>query len=244
MGATLRLLRPFDGLMDLSCLSALTDAPPAAFPAVRVPVGRTAAALSELFAIEPDGGDTLVRSGDLRRAIRVGAGLSRGAIRVIGSVGAEAGAGMTGGTLHISGSAGDHALSHMENGFAVIAGDAGDGLARAMRRGMLVVSGRCGENACAELRGGTALLLSGAGRGLCAGMDRGMVLLPPGADVPAGFSRAARMDLPFLRLTLTLLRERGVPLPDAWYGAAFTRYRGDAAALGKGEIFIPAEVDT
>ena len=67
------------------------------------------------------------------------------------------------------------------------------------------------------------------------------MILPGGAVIPSGFSRAASLDYPFLRLLFLLLAQRDVTLPHGWIGGVFTRYRGDAAGLGKGELFVCSE---
>ncbi len=238
MGFDLFLQRDFNGLIDLSPLSEAIDASRESLSALIVPAGRESVRLGELFVIEPAEGDGLTLHGDLRRAIRVGAGMAHGSIRVMGDVGAEAGYGMRGGTLAIEGNAGEAALSHMENGFAQIFGGAKSGLARMMRRGVIVVSGACGDAACEQMRGGTALLLDRVGENLARGMKRGTVLLGETERAPYGFLPAANVDLVFLRLLYAMLASRGVCLPENWRGGTFTRYRGDFSSLGKGEIFL------
>ena len=131
----------------------------------------------------------------------------------------------------------------MQNGFVRIDGDAEEGLAHGMRRGMIVVSGRARGETCAAMRGGTVLLLNGTDEPeqLARGLSRGTVILPKGAGVPSGFSGAAILDYTFLRLLFLELEQRGEKLPLCWLGGVFTRYRGDAAGLGKGEIFVLSE---
>ena len=239
MGAILRLASAFDGLLDLSPLSALTGAPLDVLGEAPLVSGRGEARADALFTLAPQPGDTLTLCGDLSRAIRIGAGLAHGTICVEGDAGPEAGLLLCGGTLHIRGSAGDDALMRMENGFARIDGSAGADFASSMRRGTAVVYGRCGSGACRSMRGGTALLLGGAEEAdLARDMRRGTVCLPAGNAVPAAFSRAADVDISFMRLLLCELKKRGLPLPEDWYGAAFTRLRGDPAALGKGELML------
>ena len=150
---------------------------------------------------------------------------------------------MLGGELIVLGSVGKNACREMQNGFVRISGDAEEGLARGMRRGMIVVCGRARGETCAAMRGGTVLLLNGTDEPeqLARGLSRGTVILPKGAFVPSGFSRAASLDYTFLRLLFLELEQRGEKLPQGWLGGVFTRYRGDAAGLGKGEIFVLSE---
>jgi hypothetical protein len=147
---------------------------------------------------------------------------------------------MEGGKLTIRGSAGKNACREMQNGFVVIAGAAEDGLAHSMRRGIIVVEGIAQGQTCAQMRGGTLLLTSGVAYPdqLARGMSRGTVLLPAGIAIPGGFAEAASVDLAFLRLLFHELMKRGVTVPEGWASGVFTRFRGDAAGLGKGELFV------
>jgi formylmethanofuran dehydrogenase subunit C len=151
---------------------------------------------------------------------------------------------MGGGELTIFGDAGKNACVEMQNGFVRICGNVDSGFAREVRRGMLIVEGKAHGETCVGLRGGTVILLGGAEDEnlLANGMHRGTILLPGGAAAPDGFVRAADVDIVFLRLLFRLLEKHGASLPSDWDGGVFTRWVGDAAGLGKGETFIPAEV--
>ncbi|MPM32081.1 Formyltransferase/hydrolase complex Fhc subunit C [bioreactor metagenome] len=243
MGVILTLKKSLETLLDLAPLSELVNADSEELANAKLAYGRELVSVSELFTVAVSAEEGLTLNGDLQLCINAGAGMSEGKITIASSVGASAGEGMTGGELIVRGSVGKNACREMQNGFVRIDGDAENGLARGMRRGMIVVGGRARGEACAALRGGTVLLLSGTDEPeqLARGMSRGTVILPKGAGVPSGFSRAASLDYAFLRLLFLELEQRGEKLPLCWLGGVFTRYRGDAAGLGKGEIFVLSE---
>jgi formylmethanofuran dehydrogenase subunit C len=243
MGAIMTLKKPLDTLLDLAPLSNFTCADADELAIVKLAYGWEFLSAGELFRIEPSAEEGLTLNGELRLCINAGAGMHQGRMTVASSVGASAGEGMLGGELIVRGSVGKDACREMQNGFVRISGDAESGLARGMRRGMIVVGGRARGEACAQMRGGTVVLLNGTvePEQLANGLSRGTVILPKGAGVPSGFSRAASLDYTFLRLLFLELEQRGVKLPQGWQGGVFTRYRGDAAGLGKGELFVFSE---
>ena len=243
MGAILTLKKPLETLLDLAPLSGLVLAQTQELEKIKLAYGRETVSLTELFIITPSAEEGLTLKGELRLCINAGAGMRQGKMTVVSSVGASAGEGMLGGELIVIGSVGKNACREMQNGFVRISGDAEEGLARGMRRGMIIVCGRARKEACAEMRGGTVLLLNGTDEPeqVARGLSRGTVILPKGAGVPSGFSRAASLDYTFLRLLFLELEQRGEKLPIGWLGGVFTRYRGDAAGLGKGEIFVLSE---
>ncbi len=243
MGTVLTLKKPLDTLLDLEPLSALTETDADAIAAVALRYGRHTPAAGELFEIKRTDKNGLTLRGDLRLAVNVGAGMEGGRIRAESSVGDGAGARMRGGELRVCGGAGRNACAELQNGFVLIEQNAADGLARCVRRGTIVVGGAAEGEVCAGLRGGTVLLLGGAAdeSRLARGMCRGTILLPAGTRAPDGFRLAADVDLVFLRLLFLRLRERGVSVPEGWNGGTFTRFVGDAAGLGKGELFVFSE---
>lgn len=243
MGAILTLKKPLETLLDLSPLSELVLAQTQELEKTKLAYGRETVSITELFSAASSAEEGLTLNGELRLCINAGAGMRAGKMTVASSVGASAGEGMLGGELIVRGSVGKNACREMQNGFVRISGDAESGLARGMRRGMIVIYGRARGEACAAMRGGTVLLLNGTDEPeqLARGLSRGTVILPKGASVPSGFSRAASLDYTLLRLLFLELEQRGEKLPQGWQGGVFTRYRGDAAGLGKGEIFVLLE---
>jgi len=243
MGTILTLKKPLETLLDISPLSDLVLAQTQELEKIKLAYGRETVLITELFTVTPSIEEGLTLKGELRLCINAGAGMRAGKMTIVSSVGASAGESMTGGELIVQGSVGKNACREMQNGFVRISGDTESGLARGMRRGMIVLCGRARGEACAEMRGGTVLLLNGTDEPeqLARGLSRGTVILPKGAAVPSGFLRAASLDFTFLRLLFLELEQRGEKLPQGWFGGVFTRYRGDAAGLGKGEIFVLSE---
>jgi len=243
MGLILTLREPLTTLLDLEPLSALACAGAETVLDTKLQYGRFAVSAWDLFQLEPGCENGLILRGELRLAIHIGAGMRGGRIAVESSVGAGAGARMQDGELVIRGDAGMDACRDMQGGFVHIGGKAESGLMRDSRRGLVVLEGLAQGEICGGMRGGTALLLGDMKEdgNLARGLSRGTVILPKGAKVPAGFSRTADADLAFLRLLFCTLEKRGVCVPDGWVGGVFTRYCGDAAGLGKGELFVPAE---
>jgi formylmethanofuran dehydrogenase subunit C len=243
MGVVLTLKKPLDTLLDLEPLSAHVSAGIWEISDTPLRYGRGRISAGELFCVRETEQTGLTLCGDIHLAINVGAGMRNGRITAESTVGAGAGARMAGGELIIAGDAGKKACFEMQNGFVQIFGVAGDGFAYGVRRGTLILYGRAEGEACVDFRGGTALLLGGVGdaENLADGMSRGTVLLPKGTAAPGGFLRAANGDFVFLRLLFAVLGQRGVSLPEGWPGGVFTCWVGDAAGLGKGEIFIPME---
>ena len=239
MGAILTLKRPLNTLLDLEPLSAFAEGGADGIERAPLRMGGRLVRTGELFERDEtaDGGLTL--RGELRLCVHIGAGMRNGSIRAESSVGAGAGARMEGGELEILGDAGKGACRNMQNGFVRIRGGAESGLAENMRRGIVVLEGRAEGTVGEKMHGGTVLLLGGAAAAEQIGrsLSRGTIILPNGAEIPGGFARTASGDYAFLRLLFLELLEKGVPIPNGWVGGAFTRFRGDAAGLGKGEVF-------
>ena len=160
-----------------------------------------------------------------------------------GNAGPYAGRGMEDGFLRVAGDAGMYACEAMQGGLAVFEGNVLSGLGDHMRRGVVVVYGEASGDVLPDMLGGTVLLIGGLAPDarLCEGMNRGTVILPDVRDVPPSFERTSDVDLVFMRYLLRQLIDKGVRVPEEWLDGPFTRWRGDMAALGKGEIFVPAE---
>ncbi len=233
--------------------------------AVALPYGRGAVRADVLFAVSPCKAPGLTLCGDLTLGANLGQGLAAGTIRAEGNAGPNLGRLMTGGEITVCGDVGENAFEDMQNGFGVVLGAARGGACRRMRRGTVVL-GAAGGPLGAAMRGGTLLVQSllhlgaqGEATKLGMGMDRGTIILTEGflepmggaatmrtgredAGVPLpGFSAAAQTSLPFLRLVFRMLRQRGAPVCETDGDGALIRLRGDSSALGKGELFVPAE---
>lgn len=254
MGIKLRLREPLYTWLDLSPFSPLADTsagdvsgPADEAASVLLSYGRRAVRADALFAVSACDAPGLCFFGDLTLGLGLGQRLGTGCIRAEGNVGPYLGRGMTGGEIWACGNAGENAFDGMQNGFGVLSGAALDGACRRMRRGTVVLGGAGGALG-EEMRGGTllvqGLLPQGAAGGptrVGRGMDRGTILLPAGASVPEGFSAAAALPLPFLRFLYRQLAARGINVPATDGDGTYIRCRGDAQALGKGEVFLPAE---
>ena len=231
-------------------------------------IGATRASLKvgDLFVLREGSRETLVFDGGAERFDRIGVGLAGGAIRVVGDVGVEAGRGMTGGKLAIEGGAGAYAGSGMRGGVLEIRGDVGErlgapraGETEGMNGGLIYVAGRAGERAGDRLRRGFILiegsvgdypgsrmiagtLAIGGSAGALPGylMNRGTILLAGGvAQMAPTFRDCGVFDLAAAKLIAAHVEAKSVRLAAAFRGA-LRRYAGDLAALGKGEIFVPA----
>ena len=191
-------------------------------------------------------------AGSLREEIKAGSGwligagerMEGGSLDIKGEAGPYAGRQMAGGFLRVRGYAGEGACTSMQGGLAIFESGVASGLGERMRRGVIAVYGEAEGDVLPDMLGGTVLLIGGLAPGahLLEGMNRGTVILPDEADVPPYFERTSDVDLVFLRYLFRQLEAQGVAVPKAWFDVPFTRWRGDMAALGKGEIFTPAGI--
>ena len=149
---TFTLIEEPPGRLDLSPLTpqALAGMQRSDIEKIQIGTSRMPLALGEVFRISGNHVQTIFLEGGSSRFDRVGAGLTEGAIRVAGDVGAQAGRGMRGGRLTVEGNAGPHAGSGMRGGRLEILGDADDHLGAplagelaGMNGGVLVVRGKC-----------------------------------------------------------------------------------------------------
>ena len=266
---TFRLLGSPPQRVDLSGLTpeALKDKSVAEIASLPIHTTRAALSVGDLFDVKDGDGDEIVFEGGAERLDRVGAGLSQGAVRVVGEVGVEAGRGMTGGSLFIEGAAGAYAGSGLRGGVLRITGDAGErvggpragetegmngGLihvggsagARAgdrMRRGFLLIEGAAGDYAGSRMIAGTIAIGGKAGALPGYLMNRGTLLLASGAErMSPTFLDCGAFELVAARLIAAHVDKISARLGAAFRGP-LRRYAGDLAALGKGEIFTKGE---
>ena len=167
--------------------------------------GNRSEPLAEFFRVEGDAGDgEILLEGEMDRVKWVGAGMTRGLIRIQGSIGMHLGSEMSGGRIHVSGGdAGDWVGAEMRGGLIHVSGNAGHqvgaayrGSRRGMRGGTILINGSAGNevgstmrrgliaigNDCSDFAGGSmiagSILLFGAtGIRLGAGMKRGTIAL-------------------------------------------------------------------
>ncbi len=226
--------------------------------------GRDRVALGEWFDVLPGEPDVLRIEGDLSRFDGVGAGLEEGTLHVSGDVGDSAGLGMSGGRLvvdgdardlvgcamrggwlEVAGAVGDLAasalpgdLDGMVGGTLVVRGRAGDRLADRMRRGTVVIHGDVGDFAASRMVAGTLALGGACGAMPGWGMRRGSVVFAGAA--PRAASTFVDVDSDagvFWQLLARDLARFGPPFDDL-PRRGMTRFAGDLAVQGKGELLV------
>jgi formylmethanofuran dehydrogenase subunit C len=203
-------------------------------------------ALGDLFEITGNPDARIRFTGDLQSVDRVGAGLNDGQVTIEGSVGIEAGLGMSGGALVIEGDAGERAgaapLGHkrgMAGGELIVQGSAGPEAGAYMRRGLLAIARFAGDRTGLGMIAGTIIVFGRAGSDTGLWSKRGSVVALGDITPPATYSYACTYQPPHLRLTLTRLRDHfRLPVRRRHLTGLYSRYSGDLAELGKGEILV------
>lgn len=261
-----RLGAPPPERLDLSPLTPAGLAGKSAAEIAAIPIGTTKRGLTvgDVFAVSGDDPAEIVFEGGSERFDRVGLGLAAGRITVVGDVGLEVGRAMKGGSIRVAGSAGPLAGAAMTGGLLTVEGDAGDfaggathGAMAGQAGGVLVVKGRTGERTGDRMKRGLIVVLGGAGAHAGSRMSGGTILAPSFGDFPgtlmkrgtliAGshgdlgptFVHSGGFELPFLRLFAKHILAT-VPEAVALVPSRAERFRGDMAALGKGEILVGA----
>lgn len=272
---TLRVKAPPGFEIDGSQLlpASLAEMPLAALERLALRAGDDTIPVGKLFDVSrsesakdaADDEPTLVIEGDCRWLARIGAGMERGTLRVLGAAGDYAGAQMRGGTLAIEGDAADFAACEMRGGrlsiagncgdFAAaaragemegmtggtlaIGGNAGERLADRMRRGLVLVGGNTGAFAASRLVAGTICVAGRIGEHYGYGMRRGtLVLATPPAALPATFAAGGRGFDVFWALLVKSLSGETAPFSRFAADRLPRRYAGDLAVDGRGEILI------
>lgn len=243
---TLRLRTPLAARLDLEGIlpQRTVDLDARAIAALPVSLAGRMCPLGDLFAVEGERSAHIRFEGDLRGAVRLGAGLSMGRIDVAGDVGDDAGMAMSGGVLHVSGSAGDRlcaaapgASKGMTGGEAIVRGSAGAEAGARCRRGLIVIGSDAGPQAARDIIAGTIVVLGRTGAEPGRRSKRGSIVALGGIDVPATYRYACTYEPVFTRLLLLYIRRtHGVAVSDELVGSRFHRYCGDAGEPGKGEI--------
>ncbi len=248
-----------DRLQALS-LSAVCQMP--------VRIGNRTLSLCELFTIEGDPADAVIRfNGNLECVKGIGAGMASGRI-VAEQVGIHAGARMTGGTLElasvgnwlgaemrggrivVNGNAGNSvggaylgSRLGMTGGEIIVLGNAGDEVGNRMRRGLIAVNGRCGAFAGASMIAGSLFAFGGVGERAGAGMKRGTIVVgTPDVELPRSFGFSCEYRPSFLsvyfRYLASIARSDRLALLQD-PSQMFRCYRGDLLTGGRGEVLAP-----
>lgn len=226
--------------------------------------------LGEFFSVAGDPSDeSIAWHGDLSGVHWIGAKMTGGRMRVVGSAGRHVGSEMKageiivegdagdwvggelhGGTIHVHGRAG-HLIGAayrgsargMTGGTILIRGDAGNEIGHTMRRGLIAIGGNAGDLAGFNMLAGTILIFGTSGIRHAAGMRRGTLGLF-GAERPpllATFRRACRFRPEALLLVLRHLQRLDFPVPESLLAREFDLFNGDLIEGGRGEVLVPAE---
>jgi formylmethanofuran dehydrogenase subunit C len=261
---TLTLRAPLERPLDADAIAADRFAALDAreISALRLWDGRNSIALGDVFSVNGDRSQTVVLEGDLAKLHGVGSMMSSGTLEITGSIGNSVGARMHGGAIRVQGSAGDDAGSAMAGGSLVIGGNAGNraggalqGASKGMTGGDIVVRGSVGREAGARMRRGILycaatgadaglgmiagnIIVAGAiGDGVGAGNKRGSIVALGAVRVPQTYAFACTYRPPHLSLMLLSLRARyALSVDDAHLRGLYSRYSGDLAEIGKGEL--------
>lgn len=228
--------------------------------------GNEAIALGELFTIAAGADGELRFEGDLSRFDRLGWQLAGGTVRVEGHAGDYLGAGMSAGEVVASGNAGLLAACEMSGGRLEVGGNVGDFAASAlpgsmdgMRGGTLVVRGSAGARFGDRMRRGTALVFGHVGDFAASRMVAGTIAVAGtiGAHPAYGMRRGTLLAVGAAPVVPATFVGNNVDIGVFWqlvsrdlarHGGAFatlprrcpSRYLGDLAAGGKGELLVVA----
>ncbi len=177
----------------------------------------------------------------------IGSSMTGGEIRVAGNAGGWVGAEMQGGSIHVQGDAGHlvgaayrGSAKGMTGGTILIGGNVGNEVGLTMRRGLIAVAGSAGDMIGFNMIAGTVLVFGECGIRSGAGMRRGTIGLfgPKPPPLLPSFRFASTLQLPFLRVMLRQIRERGLLIDDGLLTAEFDLYHGDLVAIGRGEVLM------
>lgn len=226
--------------------------------------GKRHCRLDDFFEVTGEFSDQIEMHGDLQRVKMIGKGMSRGQIRVHGSVGMHLGAAMRGGQIEVTGDAGDWIGAEMSNGFIhvngngggqigaayrgslrgmtngtiIVGGTAGLEVGMRMRRGTIVVGGKVRDFCGLQMKGGTIVLMSGAEIRTGAWMIRGTILSLKPLPLMPTFAPSGNYNPTFINLYARKLSAHGIMLPGNPSTGTWSRHCGDSSIPGKGEILI------
>jgi formylmethanofuran dehydrogenase subunit C len=254
-----------DQRLDLSPLTPdrLAGLDTGAIEALPLHTTRHRVTVGDIFDVHRGDPAEIVIEGGSERFDRVGEAMRTGLLTVEGDVGQQAGRMMVGGRLVVRGHAGGWAASGLRGGMLEITGDAGDFLggplagertgmrggvvlvrgsagmraADRLRRGLVVVEGDAGVHAGSGMVAGTLVVCGGAGTLPGILMRRGTIVLGRTAELAPSFVVGGGVDLIFTRLLARSVASFSKKAA-ACVHAAGTRYAGDMAVLGKGELFV------
>jgi formylmethanofuran dehydrogenase subunit C len=226
-------------------------------------VGSRRVAVGDLFTVDGDKSDVVHVVGDLARVDGLGTAMTGGTLTLDGSAGRDVGTGMSGGTIEVRGDVGDGAGVAMAGGHLHIAGRAGDRLGAALpgasrgmvgggivvrgsvgsdaghraRRALIAIGGDAGPGVARGMIAGTVVVHGSAGPGAGAWSKRGSVVALGAITVPETYAHACTYRPTVVRVLLRYLRAQyGFPVDDRFINGLYSRYVGDLADVGRGEI--------
>ncbi len=226
--------------------------------------GKDPGELGDFFTVVNDESPDIRIEGDAANVKNIGAGMTRGRIRIEGNAGMHLGAGMRGGEIEVMGDAGDWAGAELAGGLMrihgnagiglgagyrgsrrgmtrgriIVDGNAGDEVGNLMRRGLIAIGGDSGELTGSFMIAGTVIVFGQLGPRPGPGMKRGTLVTFHAVELLPTYRYDCRYQPGFLRLALQSLRSQGVSIRDEYFTGSYQRYSGDFAALGKGEILV------
>jgi formylmethanofuran dehydrogenase subunit C len=125
----------------------------------------------------------------------------------------------------------------MVGGEIVVRGDVGRDAGHRARRGLIVIGGNAGPGAARDMIAGTVLVQGNAGPGAGAWSKRGSVIALGAITVPVTYSHACTYRPTVVRVLLRYVtRQYAFPIEDRFVSGLYSRYVGDLADVGKGEI--------
>jgi formylmethanofuran dehydrogenase subunit C len=184
----------------------------------------------------------LLIEGDV--GIQAGRLMAGGRLTVLGNAGPWAASGMKGGVFDIRGTAGDRLggplvgeIAGMRGGVVTVRGSTGERAGDRMRRGTIIIEGNAGAYAGSRMIAGTLIVRRRTGPLPGFLLKRGTIVLgdSPGILSPT-FIDCGRYELVAMRWLAGMIE----PYSKAagllrW---PLTRFAGDMAVLGKGEILV------
>jgi formylmethanofuran dehydrogenase subunit C len=191
---------------------------------------------------EMKNGELLVE-GDV--GIQAGRLMAGGRLTVVGNAGPWAASGMKAGVLEIRGSAGDRLggalaweVAGMRGGIVVVRGSVGERAGDRMRRGTIIIEGEAGPYAGSRMIAGTLIVRRRAGPLAGFLLKRGTIVLGDSRSVlPPTFMDCGEYELVAMRWLAAMIDpySKGAA---ALLRRPLTRFAGDMAVLGKGEILV------
>lgn len=223
--------------------------------------------LAEMFHVSGDASDQCFEfEGSLSGVHWIGAKMTAGQVRILGSAGRHVGSEMAGGQIIIDGNTGDWVGAEMHGGIIhvrrnaghlvgaayrgstrgmtggmiFIDGNAGNEIGLSMRRGLIAIGGCAGDVLAFNMIAGTVLVFGQCGVRPGAGMRRGTLGLfgpnPPPLLPSFRFGSTFRPQI--VSVLLNTLRQNGFGVDESLFMAEYDLYHGDLVALGRGEILF------